>query len=303
MKKILLIPFLFVAVFSFSQAKVDTLIAKNAKWVYHYNKDSVDRILNGYIKQGGNSFGTDISIGTNDANSVYIKVNGVNRLGFDANGRMFNPNSGYFLQYFGSSSSPAFIQRNTNNTYSVFAFNNANASSTGNILDFQNQGTTLSYITNIGDFFSNKNSALSIGTQNSQPIIFVANGINQLAIDANRRIYSGAGANYGSITFGTASTTSNLLRNTADNFSVFAFNNANGSSTGHTVDFQNQGDTKSYVDKDGSFVSPSFKLTDLNSAPASATATGTKGEIRITSTYIYVCTATNTWVRAALSTW
>ena len=32
-------------------------------------------------------------------------------------------------------------------------------------------------------------------------------------------------------------------------------------------------------------------------------ATGTKGEIRVTATHIYVCTATNTWVRSALATW
>lgn len=46
-----------------------------------------------------------------------------------------------------------------------------------------------------------------------------------------------------------------------------------------------------------------YKLSALNTAPSSATATGTTGEIRITSDYIYVCIATNTWVRAALSTW
>ena len=38
-------------------------------------------------------------------------------------------------------------------------------------------------------------------------------------------------------------------------------------------------------------------------APASAKAAGKVGEIRVTSTYIYVCTATNTWVRAPLATW
>lgn len=42
---------------------------------------------------------------------------------------------------------------------------------------------------------------------------------------------------------------------------------------------------------------------NLNTAPATATASGTTGEIRITAGYIYVCTATNTWVRAALTTW
>ena len=37
--------------------------------------------------------------------------------------------------------------------------------------------------------------------------------------------------------------------------------------------------------------------------PASAGATGTKGDIVHDTDYIYVCTATNTWKRAAISTW
>jgi hypothetical protein len=37
--------------------------------------------------------------------------------------------------------------------------------------------------------------------------------------------------------------------------------------------------------------------------PASATATGTTGEIAWDANYIYVCTATNTWKRTAISTW
>ena len=41
----------------------------------------------------------------------------------------------------------------------------------------------------------------------------------------------------------------------------------------------------------------------LDTAPASATATGTTGEIRVTSTHIYVCIATNTWVHSVLTTW
>jgi trimeric autotransporter adhesin len=46
-----------------------------------------------------------------------------------------------------------------------------------------------------------------------------------------------------------------------------------------------------------------FLATGLNVAPLSATDTGTTGEIRITSTFIYVCIATNVWVRTALTTW
>jgi len=37
--------------------------------------------------------------------------------------------------------------------------------------------------------------------------------------------------------------------------------------------------------------------------PASATATGTTGEIAWDANYIYVCTATNTWKRVAIATW
>lgn len=41
----------------------------------------------------------------------------------------------------------------------------------------------------------------------------------------------------------------------------------------------------------------------IKAAPASADATGLPGETRWTDGYIYVCTATNTWKRAALTTW
>jgi hypothetical protein len=39
------------------------------------------------------------------------------------------------------------------------------------------------------------------------------------------------------------------------------------------------------------------------STPASASASGTAGTIRWDASYIYVCTATNTWKRAAIATW
>jgi len=54
---------------------------------------------------------------------------------------------------------------------------------------------------------------------------------------------------------------------------------------------------------DGSVKSTQYRLSALNTAPSSATDTGTLGEIRVTAGYIYVCTATNTWVRTALATW
>jgi CheY-specific phosphatase CheX len=47
----------------------------------------------------------------------------------------------------------------------------------------------------------------------------------------------------------------------------------------------------------------SFTLADLNAAPASASAPGTKGEIRFTAAALYLCTDTDTWVKVALATW
>ena len=48
----------------------------------------------------------------------------------------------------------------------------------------------------------------------------------------------------------------------------------------------------------------SLRLKAMQVAPATATSTGTVGMIRITATHIYVCTATNTWVRTGLlTTW
>lgn len=46
-----------------------------------------------------------------------------------------------------------------------------------------------------------------------------------------------------------------------------------------------------------------FQVTALNTAPVSASATGTVGEIRYTADHIYVCTATDTWKRTAIDTW
>lgn len=39
------------------------------------------------------------------------------------------------------------------------------------------------------------------------------------------------------------------------------------------------------------------------SVPATAAATGTPGMIAYDASYIYICTATNTWKRVAIATW
>lgn len=59
----------------------------------------------------------------------------------------------------------------------------------------------------------------------------------------------------------------------------------------------------------GSFMSTNgsgtltFSYPASSSAPASAVAPGTAGQIAYDSTHIYVCIATNTWIRASAATW
>lgn len=47
----------------------------------------------------------------------------------------------------------------------------------------------------------------------------------------------------------------------------------------------------------------SYNLDDALKTPASAAADGNKGDIRWDASYIYICTATDTWKRVAIATW
>ena len=71
---------------------------------------------------------------------------------------------------------------------------------------------------------------------------------------------------------------------------------------GDMVGIKNDAPTE-VLDVTGNVKATSYKLSSLNTAPASATDTGFVGDIRITATHIYVCTATDTWVRTELATW
>ena len=73
--------------------------------------------------------------------------------------------------------------------------------------------------------------------------------------------------------------------------------------TGLSINVTDGTSTKASIAASGVVTAPQYTLSALNTAPASATATGTLGEIRVVADFIYVCTATNTWVRTALSTW
>ena len=86
---------------------------------------------------------------------------------------------------------------------------------------------------------------------------------------------------------------------------------AGTSSSGDLVAYADNS-TDSHGWADMGFTSSTYASTDysvtgpneayvLGSAPANASDTGTLGEIRIDDSFIYVCTATNTWKRASLT--
>ncbi len=65
----------------------------------------------------------------------------------------------------------------------------------------------------------------------------------------------------------------------------------------------NQIDRNNLINANGMIQANSFRVSNLNTAPATSTDTGTTGEIRITGDYIYICVAPNNWKRATLGTW
>ena len=91
--------------------------------------------------------------------------------------------------------------------------------------------------------------------------------------------------------------------NTATSFNLTntAFSIGNGTSAGARSDAFSvlfNGNTTVA----GSITSASLNIAALNATPASASATGTIGEIKFTADHIYVCVATNTWKRVAIAT-
>jgi hypothetical protein len=165
---------------------------------------------------------------------------------------------------------------------------------------------------------SAKATALNISATNN---LSITNDINQGSGTAN--------ANYTIVANGTSSGWAGRIvgeyatgqfyfqhRNNSPTFTTCFSLNANGGKGGTTF-LDNafiggdgwltvNGSTNNGVDKlqvVGSTISTQYKLSALNTAPATASSTGTLGEIRIDANYIYICTATNTWKRVAIATW
>jgi len=76
-----------------------------------------------------------------------------------------------------------------------------------------------------------------------------------------------------------------------------------GSSGNVNIGRGNNFDSGYKLDVLGTIQSSQFKLNALNTAPENSSATGATGEIKVDANFIYICTATNTWKRSAITTW
>lgn len=103
--------------------------------------------------------------------------------------------------------------------------------------------------------------------------------------------FDGGAHNSSSIIFRTAQTSGTITQR----MRIFAGGNVSISSSATDPGY--------LLNVNGTLRANQFYLSSLNTAPATASSTGTTGEIRIDANYIYICTATNTWKRVAIATW
>ena len=88
------------------------------------------------------------------------------------------------------------------------------------------------------------------------------------------------------------------INNTADIADTLTLSRATGTGLAVTANIFCGGD----IGVNGEVTTVGLRLL-VGSAPATATSTGSAGQIKIDADYIYVCTATNTWKRVAIATW
>ena len=148
--------------------------------------------------------------------------------------------------------------------------------------------------------------SINIGTiLTNTPVGFVTNNLlRQKIFGDGHTVFQTAPVatpNYGNVSIGSGNFAGSGFTGSSSGTSLMI-----SEVSGYAGDYVNFGKgTTSYfkVDNVGNTTAAKYYVSAMNTAPANASDTGTLGEIRVTATYIYVCTATNTWVRTALATW
>jgi hypothetical protein len=172
---------------------------------------------------------------------------------------------------------------------------NAPASFGGNLLDLQVNGTSQFRLNSSGNLVKGSSTWVfdaSVGTTTlPNSITLQGSGNINLPLAGNITWSGGAG-------IGASANVLNLS-------SPGTFNRITigGTTSSHPALKKNSAELQVRLADDSGFTTIDAQLRSQGTAPASASATGTAGDIRYDADYIYVCTATNTWKRAALATW
>ncbi len=257
----------------------------------------------------GNVYATNIN---NQVGTLNLQSAGNTRLSITTTGQVNidNPASlPLLVTTAGSSNNTVNIRGTASNGYSSLGFQSSSATAVGGV----------GYAHPSAGLFA---SSVFINTVGSIPIVFAPNNTEAARFhsDGNFSLGSTVNAGFRLDVNGTARATQYSIGTISTNFiGGGGFGEINISSS--NVDLRVGGppaiwtfvdNTKDIGTSDRrwrtgffgtSVISASYRLSALNAAPTSATDTGIAGEIRVTATHIYVCTATNTWVRSALSTW
>jgi hypothetical protein len=189
-------------------------------------------------------------------------------------------------------------------------FNLVNAAGSARFAYIQHTGTG-------GDLYllNQEAGAVRFGTNNTERLRIDSSGnvgIGTTSPNANLAIRSNRVVNTYALTIGTTNGAS------FENDVVFTFDGSTqsiGNFQNFPLAFLTNNTERLRIDSSGNVgigTSSPTTLLDVNAdtvrvrtarTPASASATGATGEICWDANYIYVCTATNTWKRSALSTW
>lgn len=171
--------------------------------------------------------------------------------------------------------------------------------------------------------YSDGAGSLSFATSGVRVVRFgtVGGTGNYLRLDANNTplITAIAGATNadigivsagnGSVLLATNGSSGNLQLRVTHTASAVNYAQITGSATGNAVTISTGG---SDANRSMSLTAAGTGLVQITNdslrivtskTPASATATGTQGQVAWDASYIYVCTATDTWKRAAIATW
>ncbi len=165
------------------------------------------------------------------------------------------------------------------------------------------------------------NQAVAIGPSATASYQSVSIGLNAstsanttIAIGSSAKVNQQNGISIGTTTESNQDATAVGFNSKATGYQSSAFGNGtsatgqnstaigNGATVAASNTIQLGNTSVTAVNTSGAVTALQYKLSALNTAPTSATDTGVLGEIRVTATAIYICTATNTWVKAALAT-